>query len=282
MPKHKFIWWIPFAALFLLACDISLGGIPQAKTGPVETVTINVPAPAGAADLTIAMGGGSLDLTGGAVGLVEGSVQTNVADWKPTVTTVGANVVVAQGQGKSPIADSTNTVNKWALKLGKTPMSLNVKAGATNGTLNLGGVPLRGLRIEQGAASTDIKFAAPNPEVMKEMNISAGASNIALSGLGNANFETLVFNGGASNYTLDFGGKLQRNATATVKTGVSNLTIVIPEGVNAKVTLTGGLRAANTEGAWQKSGDTYTQSGGGPALTVNVEMCLGALHLKNK
>ncbi len=117
---------------------------------------------------------------------------------------------------------------------------------------------------------------------MKELFVSAGASNLSLTGLGNANFETLTFSGGASNYALDFAGKLQRNASATIKTGVSNVTVIVPEGVNAKATLTGGLRAANSEGAWQKNGDTYAMTGSGPTLTLNVEMGLGALQLKNK
>ncbi|MEP7198516.1 MAG: toast rack family protein [Chloroflexota bacterium] len=283
MTHSKFIWLIPLLALCLTACDISLGGLPQAKTGPTTTTNINVPLPSAGivTDVTIALGGGSLDLAGGASALVEGTVQTNVAEWKPTVTNALNNVVIAQGQS-SPIPDSTDTVNKWNLRLGKAPMNLTVKTGATNGTFNLGGVPLRGLHIEQGAASTDIKFASANPEVMKELFVSAGAANISLSGLGNANFETLTFNGGASNYTLDFTGKLQRSATATIRTGVSNVTVIVPDGVNAKATLTGGLRGANYEGAWQKSGDAYTLAGSGPTLTLNVEMALGALQLKNK
>ena len=38
----------------------------------------------------------------------------------------------------------------------------------------------------------------------------------------------------------------------------------------------------NAEGAWKKDGDGYTQTGSGPTLTLNMEMGLGALQLKNK
>jgi uncharacterized protein DUF2154 len=284
MNHRKFIWIIPCIAAFLLACDISTGALPQVKTGATETTSVNVPMPAAGtvANVTLELGAATLDLSGGANNLVEGTIQTNVAEWKPTVTSSAGNVSIVQGKSENFLPDSSNTINKWNLKLGKAPINLTVKAGAYNGTLNLGGVPLRSLRVEQGAASSMIKFESANPEVMKEISISAGASNLTLSGLGNANFESLRFEGGASNYTLDFTGRLQRNATVTVKTGISNLTVIVPEGTNAKATLTGGLRAANAEGAWQKNGDTYALSGGGQTLTMSLEMGLGGLQLKNK
>ncbi|MBI5877019.1 MAG: hypothetical protein HZB53_05150 [Chloroflexi bacterium] len=283
MSKRTVLAWLALAALFVMACDISFGNVPQAKTGPTVTYPISAAAPAGSpVDLVITMGGGSLDVTGGATALVEGSVQTNVAEWKPTVTTTSGMVIVAQGISKSPITDSTDTVNKWTLKLGKTPMRLKIGAGATTGKLELGGVPLQSLRVEQGASATEIRWSSANPEVLKDLTVNAGAASITLAGLASANLESLTFSGGASNYTLDFSGKLQRSATATVKAGVSNITLIVPEGIPAKATLSGGLRAANAEGAWQKSGDTYTLAGSGPTLTINVEMGLGALFLKNK
>ncbi len=284
MVRRKVLWFIPLLIIVLSACDISAGAIPQVKTGPTETTPINVPLPpAGTVtDVALELGAATLDLSGGASGLIDGSIQTNVAEWKPTITSSAGSVKIAQGKSDKLFPDSSNVVNKWNLKLGKAPMSLTVKAGAYNGTFNLGGVPLRNLHIEQGTASTEIKFNSANPEVMKELFISAGASNIALTGLSNANFERLTFSGGASNYTLDFSGKLQRSATATIKTGISNVTLIVPEGTNAKATLTGGLRAANPEGTWRKDGDSYSLAGSGPSLTMNIEMGLGALQLKNR
>jgi hypothetical protein len=191
-------------------------------------------------------------------------------------------VTVSQGDPGTPITDSPNAFNRWTLRLGKTPMALRINTGAATGKIELGGVPLRRLRLEQGAGGIEMKFSSANPETMQELYVSAGAANISLSGLGNANVETLTFNGGLSNYTLDFGGKLLRNATGKVGAGASTITLIVPEGMPAKATLSGGLRAANAEGAWQKNGDIYTLAGSGPSLTLNVEMGLGALFLKNK
>lgn len=65
-----------------------------------------------------------------------------------------------------------------------------------------------------------------------------GASSVSLSGLANANFSTLVFDCGAGGYTLDFSGDLQRDAIVTIDSGFSDLKLVIPKEINAKVTIT--------------------------------------------
>jgi hypothetical protein len=280
--------WMALMLLIITAttaCDFTLGGVPQLKTGATQTTPINVPAPAAnvATNLILQVGAANLDLSGGSSKLVEGNIQTNVAEWKPTVTISGTRVTIAQGKSDVLLPDSTNTINKWNLQLGKSsPISLTVSAGAYQGTLNLGGVPLRALKIEQGAATSDIKFATANPEILRELLVDAGASAMSFTGLANANFEKLTFKGGVSNYTLDFGGKLQRNATAKLQIGAATLTLIVPEGTNTKVILSGGPRAVNAEGAWRKDGDNYTQTGVGALLTLEVEMGLGSLQLKNK
>jgi hypothetical protein len=58
--------------------------------------------------------------------------------------------------------------------------------------------------------------------------------------------------------------------------------IVVPEGVAAKVTVTGGLNSVDADSGWEKSGDTYEISGEGPALTFDVEMGVGTLELVSK
>ena len=285
MSYYKLIGAMLLIITATTACDFTLGGLPQLKTGATQTTNINVPAPAAGAvaNVTLEVGAATLDLAGGSSKLIEGTIQTNVAEWKPTVTISGTRVTIAQGKSDVLLPDSTNTLNKWNLQLGKTsPISLTVNAGAYKGTLNLGGVPLRGLKIEQGAATSDINFATANPEVMRELLVDAGASALSFTGLANANFEKLTIKGGVSNYTLDFSGKLQRNATAKLQIGAATLTLIVPEGTNAKVVLSGGPRTVNAEGTWKKDGDNYSLTGVGPVLSLDVEMGVGSLQLKNK
>jgi len=111
------------------------------------------------------------------------------------------------------------------------------------------------------------------------LRYETGASNVELKGLANANFNTLVFQGGAGDFTLDFSGELQRDGTVTINSGFSNIILVIPENVNANVTMESGLTNVSTGSSWDKKGDIYTQAGDGPTLTFVIEMGAGNITL---
>jgi hypothetical protein len=100
---------------------------------------------------------------------------------------------------------------------------------------------------------------------------------VSLTGLANANFSTLTFSGGAGNYTLDFSGELQQDAVATIDAGLGNLSLLIPEGVNAKVTVQGEATNINHGSGWSQRGQTYAQDGEGHTLTIIVKMAAGNL-----
>jgi hypothetical protein len=102
---------------------------------------------------------------------------------------------------------------------------------------------------------------------------------VELIGLGHANFETLTFSGGAGDYTLDFTGELQRDATVKISAGLGNLRIVIPAGTMAQVAVTGAITNINTQGTWTVNDKRYETSGSGPTLTIEVDMGLGNLTL---
>jgi hypothetical protein len=112
---------------------------------------------------------------------------------------------------------------------------------------------------------------------MNLLHYETGASQVALKGLANANFSILKFTGGAGNYSLDFSGDLQHDATASINTGLGNLTIIIPEGLKVQLTIDGNLANINIGSNWGKIGNTYTQDGSGPMLTIAVDV--GATNL---
>lgn len=267
-----------------LACNIGLN-IPRVNTGPTQTLSVSEPAPASGqnAEVQITMGAGTLALDPGAEGLVEGQVSYNVAEWQPTVTHTGNSVAIVQGQPNNvalPLGGN-DVVNDWTLKLGNVPMTLTVDAGAYEGTLNLGGVPLTSVAIQDGASKAKVVFATPNPQTMSTLTYETGASNVELRQLANANAQSLDFKGGAGNYVLDFSGKLQRDLAVSVTSGVSSVQLIVPAGVAASVNVSGGLNNVSTTGSWTHSGDTYTQTGSGPALTITVDMGVGNLKIDN-
>src|SRR5262245_7524136 len=141
------------AALTLasMACAININPPigPRIQTGPEQTLAISeaTSADTEVVDVNLEMGAGSLTLAGGAEGLMEGEIRYNVPDWEPTVTNTGDTLTVSQGDAdKINLGISNNNiVNNWDLQLGDTPMRLTVDAGAYQGNLELGGVPLRRL-----------------------------------------------------------------------------------------------------------------------------------------
>lgn len=275
------------AALTLaaLACSVNLDlpNIRRATPGPEQTLTISEAAPANAevVDVSLQMGAGRLTLDSGASGLLEGEVRYNVAEWEPALTNTGTTVTLQQ-----PDLDDVNlgllgdeVVNDWNLTLGDVPMRLEVEAGAYEGALELGGVPLRRLQIRDGASSSTVSFDDLNPETMDQLVYETGASSVTLTGLANANFDEMEFRGGAGDYDLDFSGDLQRDTTVEIRVGLCDLNIAVPAGTNVRVEVDGGLSDVNTQGTWTASNDVYETSGSGPLLTIVVDMGAGSLTL---
>jgi hypothetical protein len=260
------------------ACTFTVN-VPTVTTGETQTLTVNEAYPTGNARVEIEMGAGDLALSGGADGLLSGTVRYNVSDWKPGITRTGDLVRISQiGQNNIGLPGG-NVINEWNLKLGSKPVDLTVKAGAYRGTLDLGGLALTNLEISDGASEAKVTFDKPNPVKMDRLTYKSGASKVELTGLSNANFQSMRFEGGAGSYTLDFSGVLRQDTTVQVTTGMSNLRILVPAGLNVEVKVTGGINNVSTTGSWSVNGSTYTNPTSGPKLTIQVEMGVGNLEL---
>ena len=219
---------------------------------------------------------------GADVNLIEGSATYNVDDLKPEITIEENRVEITTGdlEIKGIPNFDERLENIWDLKFNTDPINLSIKAGAYQGELDLGGLAIKNLHISDGASDVEVNFSEPNLIEMDALRYETGASNVILRNLANANFQTLVFESGAGNFELDFTGDLQQDGTVLVESGLSNMTISIPEGVSAKVTVRGGLANIGTQGSWSMSGDIYTVSGDGPTLNISVQMGAGNLTLR--
>lgn len=272
-----------------LACGITLNLPDDAiETGPtvVEDILIQSPNPGETTQLTLNFGAGDLFLQPGAVGgLVTGTASYNVEDLKPDVTVSGGSVTLEQGSFSYDIGGLPNfgaVENTWDLYLDTAPIELEVRAGAFKGQLELGGLALQDLEIFTGAANLELNFSTPNLSSMGSFRFTTGASNVDLIGLGNANFSLLEFRGGAGDYTIDFSGQLQRDATVEIDAALSNIVIIVPEGVPAVVAVEGGLNNVNAHGSWAGGGGTnFVLAGTGPTLTIQIDIGAGNLDLRN-
>jgi len=283
---------IPFltVALVSLACSWNFNfNIPinTIEPGATETSEIFIPLPEdpnAPVRLDVSFGAGKLLLNPGAAeALVEGQATYNIATLKP---------VIHQGEGFASLQTgdlevegfphfSSEFKNEWELALSTQPLDLKINAGAYEGNLELGGLALRSLEINDGAADVRLKFSSPNLVEMDVLRYKTGASNVRLSGLANTNFSNLIFKSGAGEYRLDFSGELKRDANVVIDSGMSKLTLVVPQGVRARVFYDGGLANVDVFGDWQKVGNDYVQEGEGALLTIHVNLAAGALELKN-
>jgi hypothetical protein len=274
-------------ALASLACSVNIHvPVVEVKTGAVQTEKISVPSPqSDVVDVTLAFGAGEFKLAPGAQkALIEGTATYNVPEFKPKVKTDGNQVRLEIGNLKiNGIPNFEKTVkNEWDLELSDQPMDLHISAGAYQAKVELGGLALKSLEVDDGAASVDLKFSEPNLVEMDSLSYETGASTVNLKGLANANFRNMTFRSGAGDYILDFSGDLQRDANVSVSSGISHVAIVIPEGVSAKVTVKEGLSNVEAQGSWQKSGSEYQLPGSGPSIHFIVDMGMGSLELRNQ
>lgn len=282
--KRAFVLILLFAWVSL-ACGITINlPVDRIVTGETQTESIVVALPKeSSVTLSLSFGAGDLILNPGAEqNLVEGTATFNVADFMPQITSQEGEVRLESGRLEvSGIPNfEDEVINRWDLKLADFPMKLVILAGAYRGRFELGGLALQSLEITDGAADVNLAFSSPNQVSMDTFRYTTGASTVRLSGLLNANFASMIFRGGAGDYTLDFSGVMQRDAVVVIESGVSHVVIVVPKDVFAKVVVTGSLTQVTTLGAWEKRAESYFLDGSGKQLLITVDMGAGNLELR--
>ena len=223
-------------ALSTIACSFHINiPINTVTPGPMQTDQINIPLPADTTqtmDLSLGFGAGTLNLHPGASAVVSGTAQYNIADFKPVVTVNGSTTRIEQGNWHlNGIPDLSNIKNTWDLSLGKQPLNLSIEAGAYHAEYQFGGLALANLTVKMAHPMLNW-ILTPNLTELSLLSYETGASNVSLTGLGNANFSSLLFHSGAGNFSLDFTGSLKQNGSVDIETGVGNTTLVIPSGVS--------------------------------------------------
>lgn len=275
----KIISAILILSLASLACGFSIDLPERQQAGPDVEKTITVEDPdSDSTRLAISFGAGKLRISPGAENLVDGTIVYNVEDLEPEIIENGSRIEIKQGEFKS-LPPFDDLKNEWDLQLGSSPMDLLISAGAYDGTLELGGLALKRLEINDGASNVDLSFSEPNATEMSILSYATGASDVTLTGLANASFSTMSFKGGAGNYTLDFSGELQQDAVVTLDAGFGNVSLIVPENVSAIVTVEGAAVNINHGSGWAQNGNDYTQEGEGPTLTFVVKMAAGNLMI---
>lgn len=281
--KKQVIFAILGLVIAAMACSIQN---IEMKTIDTQVVNINEPLPEDLAgtELIFNMTGGKFDITPGAEGLVNGSITYNVEQWEPEFTRSNYYYEIKQRNAFNITGIPTGNIkNHWELGLSTVlPLDLTIEGGASENTFDFSGLQLTQLNIVQGASDTTIRFDTPNPVLMQDFIFKTGASSAKIYGLGNANFVSMNMSCGAGNYTLDFGGSLAQDSTVDIKSGMSNITIIIPADMNATINNHGTVSNINTQGTWLVQNETYQTMVGGPTLTINLDMAVGNINLTHE
>jgi hypothetical protein len=164
------------------------------------------------------------------------------------------------------------------------PFALDIQAGASDSTFDLGGLPLTRLMMKAGAGRFDVDFSIPNPVAMAYMDLGLGAGAFFARHLANANFAELRVGGGISACTLDFAGELRGDANARVDAGFASLDVLVPTATSARVLVKSFAAGSQVSSGFTQRGDTYytepAVAGRHPLLAIDINMAFGTLGLR--
>jgi hypothetical protein len=178
-----------------------------------DITKINVDYPDGGSPfLRLSVGACRLNGVGGEGGAwVSGTYHDPTHSLPAEIIQEGDSVKITQKQRWGVILGWLSGAPEFDLAFGKArPYRMLLESGASELDLDLGGVPLNGLEVRHGAGKIEIDFSEPNPQEMSMLSLGTGAGSVVVKNIANANMAEMALEGGAASYTLDFGGKLQR------------------------------------------------------------------------
>lgn len=142
----------------------------------------------------------------------------------------------------------------------RTPINLEMKFGAVQADVELGGLRIQEARIATGASETNLRVSSVNTEKCGLMKLEVGAAEFSASGLGNLNCERVEVAGGVGDVTLDFNGAWNVDADIDIDMGLGSLTLRVPRGLGVQVHKTGFLASFDSEGLVKRGNMYYSEN----------------------
>jgi hypothetical protein len=162
------------------------------------------------------------------------------------------------------------------------PLDLDLKFGAVQAVVDLGGLRIREAHIQTGASETHLRVGKPNMERCGEFKLEVGAADFNAEGLGNLNCGSYDVDGGVGDVTLDFNGAWRVDTDVKVDMGLGQLTLVLPRGLGVRVEKGGFLASFDSEGLI-KRGDAYYSENwdkAGNRVSFNIDAAFGAIRIQ--
>jgi len=182
--------------------------------------------------------------------------------------------------------DDEDSKNDWNLVLStRYPTKIDLKVGAAEADIDLGGLKLTELSLEMGAAKGTIDFSKPNPQRVRELKMEIGASSLDVLNIGNANFDYLEFSSGAASTTLDFRGDFHGDADVSLDIGVGSADIILPKGLAVRVRGDGGFfssvdfHGGEVEKVRRDVRETANFAEASDRLTIDLDVSMGSVDI---
>jgi hypothetical protein len=168
------------------------------------------------------------------------------------------------------------------LTLARTvPIDLSLTLGATQTTVDLGGLTLRDLRIESGAAEATVDFSAPNRTNMSTVEVQAGAASITMRNIANARAASIDVKGGVGALDLGFGGNWTSDIEARLAVAVGKVMIRVPRDVGIRLEMQRLLASFANDGLEKRDGVYYSDNWDTAKyhLRIHVDATFGAVAI---
>lgn len=187
----------------------------------------------------------------------------------------GAVRLGLQGNGNAGIRVTSRAQMAQRAEIGfapGVPLMLSANLGASDATLDLGGLSLTSLAVRGGASSTTVNFDTPNRAPCSSATFTLGAAEFDVSGLANSGCAEIRVDGGVGRAMLSFDGAWQRNQRAQVSLAMGGLTLRIPRSTGVRLVASRFLSALDAAGFVQE-GKVWSTPGFATAKqTLTVEL----------
>ena len=167
--------------LLVSGCISSDGDVVQ--TGDLRTKETFVElGDADAVEVNLDIGQGQIQVSPGAIKLMEASFKYNVDRWRPAFTYVEQGEIwnLTLKQPAQDLQVEGDVRNEWDLKFGNmVPMALKIMMGAGDANIRVGGLDLASLSVSTGAGELDLDLSGRWFDLLVA-RVGSGAGNVGL------------------------------------------------------------------------------------------------------
>lgn len=165
----------------------------------------------------------------------------------------------------------------------KVPTRFDIKFGAAEADVDLGGLNLTRAEINTGATDATVRFSSPTTGRCGDLTIHVGAASFHAEQIGNSRCERLEFVGGVGDLTLDFTGDwgTQPRPRADISVGLGSLTLRLPRDIGIQIDIARVFSSFDQSGLIKRDGAYYSPNFDGTPtkLRLNVKSAMGSVNV---